>query len=175
MDPSRPVAPGPYDLLPPVPAFRLTSDDVADGRPLAGPCTAGGGNVSPHLAWAGFPKTTRGFLVTCFDPDAPAPGFWHWMVLDLPVNTTTLPRGAGSAEGSQLPDGAVQTPNDAGTIGYTGAAPPHGDRPHRYYFAVHALDVARLGVDASAHPTVAASLALPHTVARAVITPTHQR
>ena len=174
MDPSRPVAPGPYDLLPPVPAFRLASSDIADGRPLPEACTAAGGDTSPQLAWAGFPETTRSFMVTCFDPDAPAPGFWHWMVLNLPASTTALPRGAGSADGSDLPDGAVQTRNDAGTIGYTGAAPPRGDRPHRYYFAVHALDVEHPG-DASADPASAASLALPHTVARAVITPTYQR
>lgn len=174
MDPSRPVAPNPYDLLPPVPGFRLASTDVADGETLAAPFTAAGGNTSPQLAWDGFPATTRGFLVTCFDPDAPGAGFWHWMVLNLPVGTTELPRGAGSPDGSRLPDAAAHTRNDAGTLGYTGAAPPRGDRSHRYVFAVHALDVERLG-DGSADPGSVASLAVPHTVARAVITPTYQR
>ena len=171
----RPVAPAPYDLLPPVPAFNLTSTDVADGRPLDEPFTAPGGSTSPHLAWDGFPETTRSFMVNCFDPDAPTPaGFWHWTVANLPASVVELPRGAGSPDGS-LPDGAVQTKSDDATVGYLGAAPPPGDRPHRYYFAVHALDVERLDVDESATPTSVAFQALFHTVARAVIAPTFQR
>ena len=176
MDLSRPVAPDPYAQLPAVPSFALTSDDIADGQAMAAPFTAAGGDTSPQLAWAGFPASSRSFVVTCFDPDAPRPGgFWHWTVLNLPVTTTSLPKGAGAPDGSALPDGAIQTTNDGGAIGYAGAAPPRGDRVHRYFFAVHALDVDRLDVDESATPTAVALTALSHTVARATIVPTFQR
>ena len=176
MDLSRPVAPDPYAQLPPVPSFAVTSEDVADGQTMAAPFTAAGGDISPQLSWAGFPASTRSFVLTCFDPDAPRPGgFWHWTVVNLPVTTTSLPRGAGAPDGSALPEGASQTINDGGALGYAGAAPPPGDRVHRYFFAVHALDVDRLDVQPSAAPAAVALAALPHTIARAVIVPVFQR
>ena len=93
MDLSRPVAPDPYAQLPAVPSFALTSEDVADGQTMAAPFTAAGGDTSPQLAWSGFPASTRSFVVTCFDPDAPRPGgFWHWTVLNLPENPNSFSR-----------------------------------------------------------------------------------
>lgn len=67
-------APDPYDMLPPVPAFELTSPDIADGQQIGTRFThgsVGGDNLSPQLRWSGFPAETQGFVVTCFDPDAP--------------------------------------------------------------------------------------------------------
>ena len=175
MNLERPVPPDPYSQLPQVPAFDVRSEDVTDGEPMPALHTAAGGNTSPHLAWSGFPEGTRGFVVSCHDPDAPTPaGFWHWTVANLPAGTTSLPRGAGAADGGLLPAGAVQTRNDAGMAGYVGAAPPQGDRAHRYFFAVHAIDVERLDVGPDTPPTAVAFQTLFHTLARAVITPTFQ-
>ncbi|MCL3861932.1 YbhB/YbcL family Raf kinase inhibitor-like protein [Actinotalea sp. K2] len=175
MDLTRPTAPDPYSLLPQVHPFTLLSDDIADDVPLAAPFTAEGGSTSPHLRWEGFPEGTRSFVVSCFDPDAPTPaGFWHWTVANLPAATTSLPTGAGSPDGQMLPRSAFQTRNDGGGVGYTGAAPPAGDRVHRYVFAVHALDVDHLDLDGAATPTTVAFTALFHTVGRAVLTPTFQ-
>ncbi|MBW0254718.1 YbhB/YbcL family Raf kinase inhibitor-like protein [Cellulomonas sp. PS-H5] len=173
---TRPVAPEPYALLPSVPDFDLASADVAHGEPLPATFAADGEDLSPALEWSGFPEGTRSFVVSCFDPDAPTPaGFWHWTVVDVPVSTTSLPRGAGSAAGDLLPEGAFQVRNDGGSTGYTGAAPPPGDRPHRYVFAVHALDVDHLDVTPDATPTAVAFTALFHTIGRALIAPTYQR
>ncbi|MBX9246989.1 YbhB/YbcL family Raf kinase inhibitor-like protein [Actinotalea ferrariae] len=175
MDLSRPTAPDPYELLPAAPSLTVTSDDLTDGDPMPARFTADGGDTSPHLAWGDVPDGTRSIAVSCFDPDAPTPaGFWHWTVWDLPAGTTSLPAGAGAPDTTALPGGALQARNDDGGIGYTGAAPPAGDRPHRYVFAVHALDVETLGLDASTTPTKVAFTALFHTLARGTLTVTHQ-
>ena len=52
--------PDPYDALPKLPSFTLTSDSITDGQPLAKPQVsgimgAGGEDVSPQLSWSGFP------------------------------------------------------------------------------------------------------------------------
>jgi Raf kinase inhibitor-like YbhB/YbcL family protein len=173
---TRPVAPEPYSLLPVVPSFEVVSSDVVHGEPLAALHTAEGGDVSPALTWSGHPEGTRSFVVSCFDPDAPTPaGFWHWTLVDVPADVTSLRQGAGSADGALLPAGAFQVRNDGGSVGYAGAAPPPGDHPHRYVFAVHALDVEHLGVTPDATPTAVAFTALFHTIARATIAPTFAR
>ncbi|MBD8077624.1 YbhB/YbcL family Raf kinase inhibitor-like protein [Cellulosimicrobium arenosum] len=176
---SRPTAPDPYASLPPVPTFTITSTDLTDGEPMPTTHAAEGDDVSPALGWSGFPEATRSFVVSCFDPDAPTPaGFWHWTVADLPASVTSLPRGAGAPDGTELPDGAFHVRHDGGAPGWTGAAPPPGDRTHRYVLAVHALDVDSLAETASlnpdATPTAVAFNALFHTLARATLTTTYR-
>jgi Raf kinase inhibitor-like YbhB/YbcL family protein len=172
----RPLAPDPYSLLPTVESFTVTSTDVADGQPMDDGRTFAGDNVSPQLAWSGFPAETQSFVVSCFDPDAPiVSGFWHWVVANVPATVTELPTGAGAADGAGLPAGAVQMRNDFGPLGYGGAAPPAGDRPHRYYFVVHAVDVDALDVNEGTSPAVVGFNLAFHTLARAIMVPTYQQ
>ena len=169
----RGTAPDPFDILPAKPSFELTSNDFADGEPLDkrhAHESVGGENVSPHLRWSGFPAETKGFVVTCFDPDAPThSGFWHWLLLNLPASTTELASGAGS--GGELPEGAFHVRNDYGEKAWGGAAPPEGDPPHRYVFAVHALDVDKLDLTEDASPAFVGFNLAFHTLARGVIRP----
>ena len=171
----RATAPDPHDLLPERPSFSVESDDVRDGeaQPLAhAHPSAGGDNTSPHLRWSGFPDETKGFAVTCFDPDAPTgSGFWHWVVFNLPADTTELPTGV-SPDG--LPQGAVEVRNDYGEYGYGGAGPPPGDIPHRYAYTVYALDVDTLDIPKEAAPAYVGFNLTFHTLARAAIRPTFQ-
>ena len=178
---NRPVPPNPYDFLPQVPRFTVTSTDLTDGGVLpmpqvSGVLGAGGEDVSPQLRWSGHPEGTQGFAVTVYDPDAPtASGFWHWVVTGIPGSVTELPRGAGDREGSGLPEGARQLRNDAGFAGYVGAAPPAGHGPHRYYVVVHALDVADMGVPSDASPAFHGFNLFSHTLARATLVATYEQ
>jgi len=171
----------PYASLPQVPSFTVESDDVKDGVPLgmaqvSGILGPGGQDVSPHLAWSGFPADTQSFVVTVYDPDAPtASGFWHWAVADIPASVTELPSGAGDEQGSGLPDGAFQLRNDGGAARYLGAAPPPGHGPHRYFTVVHAVDVPSLGIGPEATCAFLGFNLFGHTLARATIAPTYEQ
>jgi len=177
MNLDRPVAPDPYSLLPSVPALtvsstsiqrdaRLPEEHVFDGWGLSG------GNLSPQLSWSGAPAGTKGYAVTCFDPDAPTPsGFWHWLLVGIPADVSSLDAGAGTAD--KAPRGAFHMANDFGDKKYDGAAPPAGDHDHRYMFAVHALDTDDLGLDDAASAAVTAFTLGFHTLARGVISATY--
>jgi Raf kinase inhibitor-like YbhB/YbcL family protein len=171
----RPVCPDPYQLLPAAPSLEVTSEDVTDGQPLKDDQVAAKGDTSPQLSWSGFPEDTKSFVVTCFDPDAPTPsGFWHWVLVDLPANVTSLEAGVGEEGGARLPEGAFMCRNDGGSKAFTGAAPPEGDQVHRYYFAVHAVRDEKLGVDSDATPAAVSFNLAFKTAARGVIHGTYQ-
>ncbi|YCU41644.1 YbhB/YbcL family Raf kinase inhibitor-like protein [Mycobacteroides abscessus] len=169
----------PYDALPQLPTFTLTSASVTDGQPLSldqvsGIMGAGGQDVSPELSWSGFPEETQSFAVTVYDPDAPtASGFWHWAVANLPATVTQLPAGVG--DGSGLPGDAITLANDASLKRYIGAAPPTGHGPHRYYIAVHAVSVPKLELPENATPAYLGFNLFGHAIARAVIHGTYEQ
>jgi Raf kinase inhibitor-like YbhB/YbcL family protein len=166
----------PYVALPAVPTFDLSSNDLPKGQVFAREqrsASAGGSDCSPALSWRGAPSGTKSYAVTMYDADAPTPsGFWHWALFGIPAGMTSLAKGAGTADGSALPRGAVQIPNDARIAGYLGAAPPTGDAPHRYFIVVHALDIETLPVPADATPAYLSFAMLGHTLARATLVAT---
>jgi len=69
----------------------------------------------------------------------------------------------------------VHARNDAGFEGYVGAAPPPGHGPHRYYFAVHALGVERLDVEAGAPPALCGFQMFGSTLGRAALVGLYER
>ena len=174
MDLQRPLPPHPLEALPQAPTMSLTSTDITDGAPLDPRHAAAGENVSPQLSWSGAPEGTQGYLLSCFDPDAPTPsGYWHWTVVDLDSAVTSMEQGEGQSD-LTLPGAGFHLRSDGGEFGYEGAAPPAGDREHRYVFTIHALDVPTLELEPEDTPTKAHFMGLFHTLARGVITVTYQ-
>ena len=166
----------PYDDLPNVPSFEVTSTDVTDGSPLAnaqvsGVMGAGGEDVSPQLSWTGAPDGTQSYAVTIYDPDAPtASGFWHWAAFNIPADVTSLERDATG----HLPAGAVELTNDGGSVGYIGAAPPPGHGTHHYWTVVHAVDVEHLDIPEEGSCAFLGFNLFSHTLGRAVLVPTYE-
>jgi hypothetical protein len=162
-------------------AFKLSSPELKAGQILPASYEfagfgCAGDNLSPALAWQGAPAGTQSFAVTVYDPDAPTgSGWWHWMVYNLPADTTALPRGAGSVDKPQLPAGAVQQRIDFGMQGYGGVCPPAGSPPHRYMFTVYALKTAKLDIPADATPALAGYIINANTLAKASFTVRYAR
>jgi Raf kinase inhibitor-like YbhB/YbcL family protein len=169
----------PYEFLPKLPTFTLTSESITDGQPLSnaqvsGLMGAGGEDVSPQLSWSGYPEETRSFAVTMYDPDAPTgSGFWHWAVANLPGTVNELPAGVG--DGSVLPGDALTLVNDGGMRRFVGAAPPPGHGPHRYIVAVHALQVEKLELTEDASPAYLGFNLFSNAIARALIHGTYEQ
>lgn len=146
-------------------------------------------NRNPHLAWEGAPAGTKSYAVICCDGDAPSSrddvnqenrtvqaelprtDFFHWTLIDIPADTTSL--AAGQFSDSITPRGKTgpeiaksslagprhgindytawfsSDPDMAGEyFGYDGPCPPWNDLVvHRYIFTVYALDVLHVPVD----------------------------
>ncbi|NTV67359.1 MAG: YbhB/YbcL family Raf kinase inhibitor-like protein, partial [Chlorobaculum sp.] len=102
--------------------------------------TCEGKNISPPLAWKNLPKGTKSLVLILDDPDAPdpaAPKFtWvHWVLYNIPPETTGLAEGAGNSPAVGMLEGLSSWNRG----GYGGPCPPIGT--HRYFHKLYALDI----------------------------------
>lgn len=135
-----------------------------------------GDNRSPELIWSNPPAQARSFAISVHDPDAPTgSGWWHWRVVNIPADTTSLTANAGAEGGENMPNGSLQIRNDFGYKGWGGMCPPEGAGPHRYTFTVHALDVETLDIPEDASPALAGFMIHQHEIARAGFMATYSR
>ena len=154
----------------------LTSADIKQGASIANEqvfngfgCT--GGNLSPALSWSGAPSGTKSLALSIYDPDAPTgSGVWHWVVFNIPADTTSLPKGAGDVKKKLMPKGAIQSRTDFGADGYGGPCPPPGDKPHRYILTVYALKTEKIDVPADSSPAMVGFMLHANELAKASIT-----
>jgi Raf kinase inhibitor-like YbhB/YbcL family protein len=120
--------------------FRLASTAFTEGGAIPSKHTCEGADISPPLTWSGVPSAAKSLALIVDDPDAPDPAaprtIWvHWVVYDLPSNTTGLAEGV---DANHMPDGAKVGLNDWKKPSYGGPCPPIGR--HRYFHKLYALD-----------------------------------
>ena len=97
-----------------------------------------GGNISLPLEWTEGPKSTKSYVVTMYDPDAPN-GWWHWVMYNIPSNIRELKE-------NQVPQGSMTIRNSYGEMNYGGPCPPIGSN-HRYIITVYALSVDSISIN----------------------------
>jgi len=118
----------------------LKSNDFEDGGDLDPKFSCDGKGISPELHFDEVPEGTASLALSCIDPDSPSGHFVHWLVINLPVSTTSIPAGG------PVPEGTQEIENDAGKTGFTGPCP--GSGKHHYVFTLYALKTEKLdGVD----------------------------
>jgi Raf kinase inhibitor-like YbhB/YbcL family protein len=117
--------------------MKLTSSAFTEGAMIPSRYTCDGQDISPPLAWADVPMGTKAMALICDDPDAAAGTWVHWVLFNLPADSTGLPEGVPAADRT-LKTGGAQGTNSFRRIGYGGPCPSGGT--HRYFFKLYALD-----------------------------------
>jgi Raf kinase inhibitor-like YbhB/YbcL family protein len=152
--------------------------------PAAQGHTTGGANINPTISWSKGPRGTKSYAVILYDPKSPAEhremmnkegvtmgadvarhNFYHWVLVDIPKDVTSIKEGADS--NARVLHGKPATPSAAGVkglndytkvtaandamkgqyYGYDGPCPPwNDDLVHDYHFTVYALSVGSLNL-----------------------------
>ena len=120
----------PTEIVGEVVKMKLTSPAFENKQEIPSEYTCDGSDTSPELNIADVPENAKSLVLICDDPDAPV-GIWdHWVVFNIPTDTTKIAKGTE-------PSG-VAGKNSWGKTGYGGPCPPSGT--HRYFFKLYALD-----------------------------------
>ncbi|HEX9405787.1 MAG TPA: YbhB/YbcL family Raf kinase inhibitor-like protein [Thermoanaerobaculia bacterium] len=144
--------------------MNISSSAFKEGGAIPAKYTCDGANGSPPLVFGGIPSGAKSLALIVDDPDAPGGTFDHWIVWNIPPNTTTVAEG-------QSPQG-VAGRNGFGKSGYGGPCPPSGE--HRYQFKLYALD-AMLNLPPSSSKGDVETAMNNHTLAKAQIVGRYKR
>ncbi len=121
-----------------------------DGNRIPREFTCEGQNASPPLEIESVPDDVTSLAIIVDDPDAPSGTFTHWLIWDVPPDTTRIPKDVPQMEVISDLGGAKQGENSAEELGYMGPCPPIGDGPHTYRFTLYLLEQQpRLGAGAT--------------------------
>jgi Raf kinase inhibitor-like YbhB/YbcL family protein len=152
--------------------LKLISPAFKDGAPIPAKYTCEGEDVSPPLSWTGAPAGTKSLALIVDDPDAPDPKAprmtWvHWVLYDLPVQTSEIAEGA-----NRLPPGTRLGLNDWKRAGYGGPCPPIGR--HRYFHKLYSLDTELGDLKQPTKPKLLEAME-GHVLAEAVLMGTYEK
>jgi len=162
-------------------SLTLSSNDIAQGKFMAKAQVyngfgCSGGDVSPHLKWSNAPQGTKSFAITAYDTDAPTgSGWWHWQVVNIPMDVMEVATGAGDTKTNFAPTGSAQINNDYGSRGFGGACPPEGHGVHHYRFTIHALSVEKLELPEDASGALTGYMINAHTIESSTIESLYKR
>lgn len=115
----------------PMATLTLRSPVFEEGGTIPQKYSCDGEDVNPPLLISGVPEGTQSLLLVMDDPDAPVGDWDHWILYNIPPQTTEIPENT-------VPPGAVLALNSWGRNDYGGPCPP--DKEHRYVFTLYALD-----------------------------------
>jgi len=168
-------------------------------------------NKNPKLTWSNIPEACKSLVLLCVDVDVPTKpdnvnqedrevsadlprcDFFHWVMVDIPPNISSIP--AGSCSQGVTPHGKQNPPGPSGArqgindytqwfngdesmqgeyYGYDGPCPPWNDSIiHHYHFTLYATDLEQCPVSgAFTGPDVRAALQ-DHILAQASVIGTY--
>lgn len=116
--------------------IEISSPAFSDGGRIPNKYSKKGGDISPPLSWEKV-QGAASYALVMYDPDAPGRTFYHWIIVNIPPEVTSLPENV--PKDPKVEGLGIQCLNDYGYVGYGGPMPPEGET-HRYVFTIYALD-----------------------------------
>ena len=121
-------------------SFSITSSAFNAGQEIPDKYTCNDKDISPPLQWSGIPQGTQSLGLIVDHPDAPDPTVpkmtWvHWVLYNLPPNSSGLPE---AVQYNELFSSTLEGINSWDRAGYGGPRPPIGR--HRYIFKLYARE-----------------------------------
>jgi Raf kinase inhibitor-like YbhB/YbcL family protein len=144
--------------------LKLASPQIKDGGAIPVELTCDGEGKAPTITWREVLGASE-IVLYVRDTDA---DFVHWTAYGI-----SAAGGSGLAPDGKFPTGTKYGTNSSGKTGWAPPCPPEGDDPHRYEFAMYALEEAT-GLPEGAEPGEVLAK-LEGAVARGTFTGTYER
>src|ERR1035437_1165758 len=79
-------------------SLAVTTTAFSPGGAIPKSYTCDGSDASPDLSWSGAPVGVQSFALIADDPDAPVGTWTHWLIWNIPAQSTGLPNGVPKDE-----------------------------------------------------------------------------